>query len=402
MSDSSFNRWKRTVLAGLFTAAAFGFQLAHAPPAAALLKEITEPVLNAAEKAELSLPSLSLDTPLGSIQTPEVEADLSSKGQPELSVSPVNIDTPALQVSTPEIKAGQGEGSLPLPSVSLSQAEIESPVLDVKTPAVKADGFQLEAEISPASVSTPIGAAGTGELNVNVSQGQVQIGNVPVQSPLNSEPIPEVEVQLPAPAGQAAASPLPTATERQDEQLRQEPARPPKPQSAEPSHEGRPSGGSSPAPQQIPAAVPPYSGHIEEAEAAVPQANPPSSEIGFSGAEQEAPSPKPLPLRRLPAAVPNAPFPAMPGGPAWTGQAGPGGGPAPPGGPGSGMQGSGSGPSLYAIMQMEGYGMPGINRPGVNISMEYLMGNDQWREPPPEQPPMTSSFSQNVAMQLSS
>ncbi|MBO2944285.1 hypothetical protein JJQ72_09930 [Paenibacillus sp. F411] len=217
------SNWQRLSAVLILICASFWIQSVTAPTASALLKEIVEPVLKPvrpapdpsepaasnAENAEqkgipLKVPSIQLDTPIVKVKTPEVviEAEISQPAV-RINTSTTTVEAPLVTTQLGEISADvKPEGRL------LPQVKVEAPSVQVETLGIQAEASKATVAVKPdegivpsVQIQSPAIKAVTSELKASVPSVDVK-----AEEPLSKSNPPAQSVPTPADSAVPVAS----------------------------------------------------------------------------------------------------------------------------------------------------------------------------------------------------
>ncbi|WP_020619934.1 hypothetical protein [Paenibacillus daejeonensis] len=423
MTSGQSGRQQRVSLLGMIGMLVLLLALTHsvyAPKASALLKDVLGPVLSSPTEEDenseqvqersattgnsgllslpeikLELPTIKVDTPIVKVETPPVTVETGPDlRDTKVDVPSIKVDTPIIRAETPKVEANT-KSVVPEVKVTVPEVEVKTPIIRAQTPEVKVD-VKPEPVIPDIKVTVPRGEVKTPIVEVETPAVEVHVPPVaPGKQP--SEPTEILPVQpqptenpnqigvQPVDQEPASATPVPgtpSAPEAPVVEPEMNSGQPEQPVELELPFELMPTteqteleavtgAGVHPAqPDQV-VSQPGADAKVEDRVSAVDgqRAEPQSQE-------------RQQPLRQ--------PVTALP--PVWSSS----GSSVTPGQQGGGLGGSpsagGGGPTApIHLTEAAAPGLPSVN--GIRLSNLYLLGKDQWCQPPPGQPPMYAFFS---------
>ncbi|NMO97830.1 hypothetical protein [Paenibacillus lemnae] len=224
----SLIRWKKCTAILTLILAGFIIQSLLPSKASALLKEIVEPVLstkplnkessdhNVTQQNEeksgslLTVPSIKVDTPVLKVETPNISVnpDL-NQGSLNVDVSSTKVEAPLVQSEISDISAGVKADKSVVPEVEVKAPSVkaETPLARVETSSVEAktdssnDGVipKVHVQAPSVSVQTPVVSVETKPVQTKVSPRRDALPDVKVSVPVAENPKTQEPVEVKKP-----------------------------------------------------------------------------------------------------------------------------------------------------------------------------------------------------------
>ena len=403
----------------------------YAPKASALLKDVLGPVLSSpAEEDEnseqvqersattgnrgllslpeikLELPTIKVDTPIIKVETPPVKVETGPDlRDTRVDVPSIKVDTPIIRAETPKVEANT-KSVVPEVRVTVPEVEVKTPIIQAQTPEIKVDVKpkpvlpDINVTVPRGEVKTPVVEVATPAIEVHVppvvpgkqpSEPTVTLPtqpqptenpNQPVIQPVDQETVSEAPVSVTPtvpeapvvePEQELILHPVQPGLNSEQPEQAVELDLPVEllPTTEQTGLEAVTGAGVNPAQPDQAVSQPGADAKVEDR----------ASAVDGQRAEPQ-PQERQQPVRQ--------PVTALP--PVWNSS----GSSVTPGQQGGGLGGSpsaGGGVPTAPIHLTEAaaLGLPPVS--GIRLSNLYLLGKDQWCQPPPGQPPMYAFFS---------